>query len=439
MNKRKWFLVLALVINFQLCLSQKQTKIQLGDKSIDRTFLKSDSYSMSYSIKQNGSYIEIGEYETIIIADNNKLDVKTALSFHNSETVWKDHFVTNSNSLEPISSHSDRTGYRILKLNFSNTITGEIQNKTGKKTPINESRRDNFFDIAIYPYILKSLPLHSGYKAAIPVYDYEAIDQNNKFCNVIIKEVKTDQFVSDLTGEHQVWKVSVFEESTKHNFQYYIDKNDRRIWQITIVSNKGDNILLKNKEIDFNPFQNKFDKEETLKLVNNGNATIEGVAFARDNENEGVLKGIAILNINKKQFAPKGTTIVLIPYTAYYKEWMELNKKQTKIKNAQPIPLPKDAFDCFKFTTIYDDDGHFEFTNLMPGEYLVSTSFGYNHTSRRTEVAGISDVYYKGNYVGSNVYTSVFSYTVAGQANVQKIVTISKDGEKLKLKLKKTL
>lgn len=418
------------------CLSQ--TKILPSDNSIDKALLKSDSYTMSYSIKQNGSFIEIGAYETIITNEGNKFDVKTTLSFHNSEIVWKDHFIADATSFKPISSTSERSGDRTLTLNFSDKIVGEIRNKNGKKTPINERTNEEFFDIATYPYILKALPLKSSYKATIPVYDYEAVAVSNRFCNVIIKEVKSDLFVSDLTGEHQVWKVSVFEESTAHNFQYYIDKSNRKIWKIDIVSAKGDVILLKNKETDFNPFKNMFDKEETLKLVNNGSSTVEGVAFARDNENEGALKGIAILNINKKQYAPKGTTIVLMPYTAYYKEWIELNKKQAKIKNAQAIPLPKDAFDCLKFTAVYDDDGHFEFTNLMKGEYLLSTSFGYNHTTRRTEVAGVSDVYYKGNYVGSNVYTSVFSYSVAGKANVQKVVIVEKNEEKLQVKLKKT-
>ena len=419
--------------------SLAQTKISLVDKSIDKSLLKSDSYVMGYSIKKNDTYIEIGNYETKITNDNKKIDVKTTLLFHNSDIQWKDHFIADANSFNPISSNSTRSGDRNLILNFSNTITGEFQNKSGTKTPIKENRNENFFDISIYPFILKALPLELGYKATIPVYDYEALDVTKRFCNIVIKEVKTDLYISDFTGEHNVWKVSVFEESTKNNLQYYIDKSTRKFWKISIVSNKGDVILLKNKEIDFNPFQNIFNKEATLKLVNDGNTTIEGVAYARDNENEGALKGIAVLNINKKQFAPKGTTVVLMPYTAYYKEWMELNKKQSKIKNTKKIPLPKEAFDCFKFTTIYDDDGHFEFTNLMPGEYLLSTSFGYSHTSRRSEVSGTSDVYYKGNYVGSNVYTSVFSYSVAGQANVQKVITIEKNGEKLQVKLKKTL
>lgn len=421
-------------------VGRSQIKIVPGDSSIDKSWIKSNSYTMGYAIYKNGSYIEIGNYKTDIVVENQKIDIKTSLSFKNSDIVWKDHFISNANNFKPISNKSERSGDRTLSLNFSNSITGEFQdNKTGKKTPINENSKGNYFDIAIYPYILKGLPLQSGYKAVLPVFDYESVYANNKFCNVIIKEVKTDLYISNLTGEHKVWKVSVFEESTKHNFQYYIDKETRKIWLISIVSAKGDKIELKNKEIDFNPFQNVFNKEETLKLVNDGNSTIEGVAFARDNQNEGALKGIAILNINKKQFAPKGTTIVLMPYTAYYKEWMTLNKKQDKIKNAQPIPLPKEAFDCFKFTTIYDDEGHFEFTNLLPEDYFLSTSFKYQHTSLRSEVTGVSDVYIGGNYVGSNVYSSVFAYSSLGAANVQEIVTVKKEGEKVKVKLKKTL
>jgi hypothetical protein len=421
-------------------VGRSQIKIVPGDSSIDKSWIKSNSYTMGYAIYKNGSYIEIGNYKTDIVVENQKIDIKTSLSFKNSDIVWKDHFISNANNFKPISNKSERSGDRTLSLNFSNSITGEFQdNKTGKKTPINENSKGNYFDIAIYPYILKGLPLQSGYKAVLPIFDYESVYANNKFCNVIIKEVKTDLYISNLTGEHKVWKVSVFEESTKHNFQYYIDKETRKIWLISIVSAKGDKIELKNKEIDFNPFQNVFNKEETLKLVNDGNSTIEGVAFARDNQNEGALKGIAILNINKKQFAPKGTTIVLMTYTAYYKEWMTLNKKQDKIKNAQPIPLPKEAFDCFKFTTIYDDEGHFEFTNLLPGDYFLSTSFKYQHTSLRSEVTGVSDVYIGGNYVGSNVYSSVFAYSSLGAANVQEIVTVKKEGEKVKVKLKKTL
>jgi len=437
MRQKNAFTIIAVLLSGVVCLAQNT--ILPGDKSIDVNYLASEYYVMGYSIKQNGNFIEIGDYETTIQVKNEKYEVKTSLNFSNSTIQWKEYFIADSKNLKPIQFESYRDDERTIKVSYTKDIVGEIHNlKSGKKTIINETIKRPFFDISIYPFIVRALPLVSGYKAIIPVFDAEAIDAKKRFSNVIVKETKSDIYISSFTGQHSVWKVNVVEENTGNIFHFYIDKISRKLWKISILSSKGGNIELVNKEVDFNPFKNKFNKDETLKLVNNGNSTIEGVAFARDNENEGALKGIAILNINKKQFAPKGTTIVLTPHTSFYKEWLEVNKKQLKIKNAKPIPLPKEAFDCIKFTTVYDDEGHFEFTNLMPGDYLLTTSFGYSHTSKRSEVTGVSDVFYKGNYVGSNVYTSVFAYAVPGQANIQKIVTIKKENEIVKLKLKKT-
>jgi hypothetical protein len=90
--------------------------------------------------------------------------------------------------------------------------------------------------------------------------------------------------------------------------------------------------MLVDKETDFNPFKNKFDKEATLKMVTKGNSVISGEAFAKD-DRSGVDNSkirIDVLNVNKKQFAPKGTKVVLLPYTEYFKEWMELNKSKEK-------------------------------------------------------------------------------------------------------------
>jgi hypothetical protein len=59
-----------------------------------------------------------------------------------------------------------------------------------------------------------------------------------------------------------------------------------------------------------------------------------------------------------QQYAAKGTKIVLNPYNTYFKEWIALKGKRHNIKNAKLITLPKDAFDCFKRTTVYDGIGN---------------------------------------------------------------------------------
>ena len=132
-----------------------------------------------------------------------------------------------------------------------------------------------------------------------------------------------------------------------------------------------------------------------------------------------------------------GTTVLLIPYTDFFKEWIKLNEASRK--KGRAIPLPKEATDCIKVTTVYDSEGHFEFTNLLPGDFLLYTEFGYVHTSIRSEVTGYTDTYINGLYQGSRENTTVNSYNTNAGSSVKKIVTIKSDGAKVEVKLKKTL
>lgn len=433
----KKIIILSFIQLYSL-LGMGQTTILPGDKSIDFSLLQSESYTMEYLTLQDGIYAPIGNYKTDIAINNQKYEVTTRLSFHNSNTVFKDHFVCDAHNFKPISSLSERDD-RMLSLNFSEVITGTFQdNKNGKKTKIKEQSTADYFDIAIYPHIIRSLALTNGYKAVIPVFDYEAQSANQRFCKVIINKVKSDVYRSTYTGEHKVWEVGVYEESTKQNYIYSIDKESRKIWKIMLIPQQGNTIILRNSESDFNPLKNTFNKEATLKLITRGTAVINGQAFARDNKNGGALQGMAVLNVNKKQFAAKGTTVVLIPYTDFFREWLKENEARNK-KLLPPLPLPEGAAECIIEQTVYDENGHFEFANLMPGDYFLSTKFLYTHDATITEEVGRTDTYINGAYVGSNSITESYNFTVDAKANVHKVVSINTEGEKVSVKLKKTL
>jgi hypothetical protein len=268
---------------------------------------------------------------------------------------------------------------------------------------------------------------------------------NNKVTTdeAIVLETKSDQFTSPLTGQHMCWKVTVVHKNTKKYIFYYIDKENRRIRKIEYAhkDNRGDGYALGylDKETDINLFKTPFEKEAIRKMMNDGNSIITGEAFARDDRSGKDDKKIRIdvLNVNKKQFAPKGTKVLLMPNTTYYKEWFELNKKQAKIKGAKPIPLPKEAASQIKMTEVFNDKGNFEFANLMNGDYLLFTSFNYEDFFSKSEVTGKADVYVNGSYQGTEVYTDMFGYTQQGNANFYKFVTILKNGEKIDVKLKR--
>jgi len=429
----KYYLLISLLSVASFCKSQNI--LAPGNSTFETAKLKSGRTEMAYFAVSGGRKVEIGSFAVDIAFNNKTLSVFTTLQFVKSTDKWVDTCISDGSTLKPIyrSSYNKDNGYVIKN---SNEVTGYYYNKkTKQRTTIQEPVTGGFFDNYAYPYFLGSLPLTAGYKKDLSVFDYKPENKSN-ISKTRIEEVKNNIYVSNLSGEHKVWQVSVFEEASNDKYDYYIDKETNRIWKIEILA-KGQNFILVDKEVDYNPIVNKFNKVETLKLIKDGNSVISGQVFARDNQNDGALKGIAVLNINKKQFAKKGTSVILIPNTEYFKEWLKLN--ETLRKKGRAIPLPKEVTECIKVAPVYDNEGHFEFVNLMPGEYLVYTEFGYVHTGVKSEVVGYTDTYMNGMFQGSRENREYYGYSANASATVKKIVTIKTDGEKVSVKLKKTL
>lgn len=426
--------VFSLLLLLSLFIAGKAQNILIpGDNSLEKKWIKNGKSEMGYYVPNGDKMTEICSFTIDVHYNNKTLSVYTALNFLNSNEQWVDTCVSDANTFHPVyrSSFSKNKAY---VLNYGKDVTGYYYDKqTQKRNTIKETLKEPCFDNYTYPYLLGLLPLKAGYKKDLVVYDYNP-DNTTNIKKTIIEEVKNNIYSSALSGEHKVWQVSVFEEATNDKYQYYIDKDTRRIWKIEI-SSKGQQLLLIDKELDFNPFTSTFDKEATLKLVKNGSAVISGVAFARDNQ--AAIKGIAILNVNKKQYAKTGTSIILIPYTDFFKEWIKVNESSRK--KGRSIPLPKEAAECIKVATVYDNEGNFEFVNLMPGEYMVYTEFGYVHTASRREVIGYTDTYINGMFQGSYANTVTYNYNTNASAAVKKVVSIKKEGETVSVKLKKTL
>lgn len=412
-----------------------QSLLKPGDNSFNRNFIKSTHFEMAYFVVSGRQTLEISSFDVEINANEKTISVFTRISSPAGNSIWADTSIADITTLKPIyrSSNNSDKQYHIA---YGNTIEGYYYDKhSNKGSQVKDNKDGGFFDSFIYPYLLGALPLTSGYKAILPVYEYKPGTINN-ISNTRITEVKSSMHKSTITGEHAVWQVSVFEEGTNVKYEYYIDKESRKLWKVDIVASNGKQYLLVDKELDYTPFTATFDKEQTYKMVSAGSGTISGQIYARDNENT-IKGGIAILNVNKKQYAQQGTTVILIPYTDYFKEWIALNEKLRK--KGQAVPLSKEAAGCIKVTSVYDNEGNFEFTNLMPGEYYLFTEFGYIHTAARTEVVGYTDTYINGLFQGTTANTQRNRYKTSVNAAIKKIVTINKEGEKITVKLKKTL
>ncbi|OJW01084.1 MAG: hypothetical protein E6Q24_01395 [Chitinophagaceae bacterium] len=389
---------------------------------------------MAYFAVSGRQTVEISSFDVEVKVNGKTISVYTRINSPAGNSIWSDTSIADILTLKPIyrSSNNSDKQYHIK---YGTAIEGDYHDKrSNKNSQIRDKNKGDFFDSFIYPYLLGALPLTSGYKVILPVYEYKP-EAKSMISNTRITEVKSSMYRSEITGEHAVWQVSVFEEGTNVKYEYYIDKESRKLWKVEILASNGKQYLLVDKELDYNPFTAIFDKDQTYKMVSAGSGTISGQIYARDNQNS--LKGIAILNINKKQYAQQGTTVILIPYTDYFKEWVSLNEKLRK--KGRAVPISKEAAECIKITSVYDNDGNFEFTNLMPGEYYLFTEFGYTHTASRTEVVGYTDIYINGFFQGSTANTEVYKYNTNVKAAVKKIVTIKKEGDKVTVKLKKTL
>lgn len=412
-----------------------QFLLKPGDNSINKNLIKSTHYEMAYYSVSGRQTAEISSFDVEVSVNGKTISVYTSLRLPAGKVMWTDTSIADVTTLKPIYRASDNSDMQ-YHIKYGTAIEGYYYDKrSGKGSQVKENYNSDFFDSFIYPYLLGALPLSSGYKAVLPVFEYK-LEAKSMISNTDITEVKSSLYSSDVTGEHDVWQVSVLEEGTNVKYEYYIDKESRKLWKAEILATNGKQYLLVNKELDYNPFTATFDKEQTYKLVSAGSGTISGQIYARDNENT-TKGGIAILNVNKKQYALQGTTVILIPYTAYFKEWIALNEKLRK--KGRAVPLSKEAAGCIKVTSVYDNDGNFEFTNLMPGDYYLFSEFGYTHTASRTEVVGYTDTYINGLFQGTTANTQRNRYKTSATATLKKIVTINKEGEKINVKLKKTL
>ena len=399
--------------------------------------LNPGKYEMTFYLLDGGQLKQYATFTKEIVINDDKTAIYTVYHKTLANTDKIDTIISNSATLAPIyhAQYNPSPGGDFV-LHYGNEVTGYYFDKSiGKRTAIKDPSESALIDGNYLSSYLTALPLTSGYKKSFDVYAFSPGSRSNiKRYNV--NEVKTSLYTSQLTGEHPVWQVTVIQDGSPDITTYYIEKSKQRVWKIEIVSNGQTTVVLDN-EIDYNPFHTTFNKEESLRMVNNGSATIDGQAFARDNANTAGIQGVAVLNVNKKQCAPAGTSIILIPYTDFFKEWFALNDAARK--KGKSVPLPKEAATCIKTTTVYDNDGHFEFTNLMPGDYMLMTQFTYSHSTSKTEVTGYTDTYIDGAYVGTSPNTTTYNYNVGNLASVKKVVTIKLDGEKLTMKLKKTL
>lgn len=407
-----------------------QKTVLPGHPDVNTSYVKSGRSLYTIYYVKGETWTKKGTYTNDITILGNEIKFVADYKDENEKWYRKRTSLADAKTFSPLTFKSEGLKNSI-DLNFGATITGKYHGDKDKQISIKPAGK--FVDFNLADLFFTTLPLSVGYKALIPEF-YYVENPDSVLSNYIIKDVKSYIQRSPKTGNHESWLVSVLEESSGAVYTYIIDKKTHRIWQREMPAGGGITEICIDEELDYQPIANKFNKEEALQKTEKGNSVITGTAFARDH---GSRKGIAVMNINKAQYAPKGTVVSILPNSAYLDEWKAVNKKIAKGKKLPQVPIDPNVGACIKKTTVYDDKGHFEFTNLMPGEYILLTTFGYTHTYSYSYYAGTNYLMHpSGAVLSSNdVYKSASAATGA-TAEIEMKVTVRKDGDKVDVDLK---
>lgn len=160
-----------------------------GNNTFETAKLKSGRTEMTYYAVSGSRKAEIGSFAVDIAFNTKTLSVFTTLQFLNSPDLLVDTCISDGITFKPIyrSSFSKDNDY-VLK--YNKEVTAYHYNKlTKKRTAIQDQVIDAFFDSYAYPYFLGMLPLATGYKKDLVVYDYK-LEHKTNITKTRIEEVK---------------------------------------------------------------------------------------------------------------------------------------------------------------------------------------------------------------------------------------------------------
>jgi len=421
MNIRTLILAIFLFPFIAIC----QKIIAPGGSEINTSFLKPQKSLYTVYYVKDTSWTKKGTMTYDITYDANQLIYNYKYTDKSNEWSVSRTSIADAKTLKSISYQSESSNSK-LNLEFGNTIKGNYYSKKTKKNKIlNLKTPSSFIDFNLADNMMTTLPLTVGYKGTFSQFYYDD-NTDTLVSNYRIKEVKSYAYRSPKTGNHDTWLASVLEESTGAIYNFVIDKKDHRLWQREMSLGNGMWEICINEELDYQPIKNQFNKEQSIKQISTGNSVITGTAYAKDNTGK---KLGGLVNTAKKQFAPKGTEITLFPNSAYYEEWVEVNKKIKKQGKIPEVPLDVNFGTAIKKTKVYDDEGHFEFADLLPGTYVIMASFDFTNSYNYSYVTGYTNYYNYWGYTGSNTNYGSAKQHYRDQANVEKLVTIDRDGD----------
>lgn len=205
---------------------------------VDKKWVKNQSYQMVWTMLRDTSSMKIGVVNTKVDVLANQIQVITEVKMNANPSSWIDSTIVNRADLSPVY-HASYNVQRDMAIHFGKEITGFYKDKlTAKTTEIVQKAAAGYFDSNFYPMLINWLPLKTGYKADLNIFDY-----NPKGKTGVIKAnilgVNEGKYLSLKLGERKVWVVEVSDEissSTDGKSIYQIDQLTRQLYKQKIIA-----------------------------------------------------------------------------------------------------------------------------------------------------------------------------------------------------------
>ncbi|MFN3850341.1 MAG: hypothetical protein ACK4NY_12980 [Spirosomataceae bacterium] len=427
--------------------AQKANIIQPSSTSINAELLNTGSFTWEQKVNNlfNTGNPQSPNRRFVTINKSAKEITIVERITENGKDVVKRKSVLNAKTFEPITATSETETFS-YNLTFGSKIKGELENyATGEKEKFDVSIEEKFFLGSSLEILISILPLKEGYKAFIPQVTFDQ-GYRTKVMRWEIEKVQELKTPSCRTGEiKDVFLVELRNTLTiTETYKIVIDKKTRRI--LTLVYNGSSEKFYEDNLEDINPIKTKFNVNEANAMISKGTAKINGRAYTVDENKPRTI--MESLKSRDKIRAPKGSIVMLIPNTPYFKEWVDFNLSVQKkfpgtivggqvISGCGPYPLPLEVKEQTLLTEVIDNKGSFSFQNLKPGEYYLAVQFvatKYTHTTRTPNGSYNITI----NPDGSGSATQNVDVIQWGSpTNVMniKLVTIKKEGEEVKVDL----
>jgi hypothetical protein len=217
---------------------RSQQLIVPGKNVADKQWIQAKTYQMDWSMLMDTMRITIGTVNTNIAILNDKVQVITNVTLKAASSSWVDTTIVRKADLSPVY-HASYNSQRDMVLYFGKQVKGWYTDKTtGMKTGISQETATGYFDSNFYPLLIGWLPLQPGYKAEIPIYDYNP-DGKNGIIKAYILDVTEGTYKSTKLGLRKVWSVTVKDEignNADTKSIYEIDQLTRQLYKQRITA-----------------------------------------------------------------------------------------------------------------------------------------------------------------------------------------------------------